>query len=71
MKYKFKKINQLPEHIQGNCYVITVDGHTMFPDDVAKRLNDLEVALLKATENKSANSNYMGASSPNRSTDFM
>lgn len=58
MKYKFKRIDQLPQHIQGNCYVITDDGHTMFPDDVAKRLNDLERALFNAPEKASPNTAY-------------
>lgn len=45
MKYKFKRLEQFPEHVRGGCYAITDDGHTVFPEDVTMKLNQLEKIL--------------------------
>lgn len=41
-KYKFKRVSEFPEHVKGACYAITDHGHTMFPEDVTRKLNQIE-----------------------------
>lgn len=36
-KYKFKRINQFPEHVKAAFYAITYYGYTIFPEDVIKQ----------------------------------
>ena len=44
-KYGIKRLKDFPDHVKDSCYVITEYGHTMFPEDVIKKLNDLERLL--------------------------
>ena len=37
-KYWFRMVDDYPEHVRGNCYAILNHGHTMFPDDVIRRI---------------------------------
>lgn len=61
MRYKFQKVDEFPDHVKSVCYAIKEHGHTMFPDDVVRRLNDLEKALLKAPQKTIHNKDYAAA----------
>lgn len=41
-RYKYRMVSKFPEHVRGNCYAILDHGHTMFPDDVVRRLELME-----------------------------
>jgi hypothetical protein len=49
-KYKIKRLKDFPEHCKESCYAITEYGHTLFPSDVVKKLNELEFLLKQRHE---------------------
>lgn len=44
-KYKIKRLKSFPAHCKNCCYAITEYGHIMLPEDVVRKLNNLETLL--------------------------